>query len=80
MSWLAFICEPSHFFHLLTTECSPHTSWEFVMYMDYEYSILKGTRKFSWTSLVSSLSVSIKRFEVFMGQTASFMSDVAGAP
>jgi hypothetical protein len=50
------------------------------MYLDYEYSILRGMRKFSWTSLVSSLSVSIKRFEVFMGQTASFMSDAAGAP
>jgi len=28
-----------------------HTSWEFVMYLDYEFSILRGRRKFSWTSL-----------------------------
>jgi hypothetical protein len=33
--------------------CSPRTSWEFVVHFDYEYSIIKGTRKFTWTSLVS---------------------------
>ena len=59
MSWLAFICEPSRFLDLSTTECSPHTSWEFIIYLDYEYSIIRGTRKFTWTSLVSSFSAQL---------------------
>ena len=50
---------------------SRHNSWEMVLNLDYEYSIITGKRKFNLAVPVRTLSASVIR-EVFIPQSISF--------
>ena len=56
------------------------TSWEFVVNLDYEYSVITGKRKFILSYLVSSSYRSgSSRMDDFIQQSTSFSWDVVGA-
>lgn len=75
MSLLDFICKDeydSRSLHILTTK---YKSWEFLTSLDFEWSFLRGRRKFTWPMVrhYSSLRFeeqvthSIRRFLILLG-------------
>jgi len=54
MSWLAYTCELSHFLSEFAIYSSPRTSWEFILNLGHDYSIVMGKRKFIHTYPVGS--------------------------
>ena len=57
---------------------SHHTSWEFVLNLDYEYSIITGKRELKWSAPVRALSA-LMVSEAFIRQVISFTWGVVGS-